>query len=134
MAARSATRTSAGRTWWLFRDEFYWEDEGYDEREVKALILERLTQKDRRLQRAVALMEQTEALDSPRARADPGRGQGLRLAARRRPLREVRQQPAPGVRPRHPGVARRRQHGAQPAAALRDLQPQQGRGPHIAFT
>jgi hypothetical protein len=53
------------RTWWIFRDEFYWEDEGYDEREVKALLLERLAQKDRRLQRAVALMEQTEALESP---------------------------------------------------------------------
>jgi len=53
------------RTWWMFRDEFYWEDEGYEGREVRALLLERLTQKDRRVQRAVALMEQTEALDSP---------------------------------------------------------------------
>ena len=61
MLADEASR----RTWWLFRDEFYWEDDGYDEREVKALVLERITQKDRRLQRAVALMEQTEALDSP---------------------------------------------------------------------
>jgi hypothetical protein len=59
------TDAASRRTWWMFRDEFYWEDEGYGEREVKALILERLTQKDRRLQRAVALMEQTEALDSP---------------------------------------------------------------------
>ena len=53
------------RTWWMFRDDFYWEDEGYDERAVKALLLERLAQKDRRLQRAVAFMEQTEALESP---------------------------------------------------------------------
>jgi len=53
------------RTWWMFRHEFYWEDEGYDEREVKALLLERIAQKGRRLQRAVALMEQTEALESP---------------------------------------------------------------------
>ncbi len=53
------------RSWWLFRDEFYWEDEGYEEREVKALVLERITHKDRRLQRAVALMEQTDALDAP---------------------------------------------------------------------
>lgn len=59
------TEDETRRTWWMFRDEFYWEDEGYEEREVKALILERLTHKDRRLQRAVALMEQTEALDSP---------------------------------------------------------------------
>jgi 5-methylcytosine-specific restriction endonuclease McrA len=56
------------RTWWVFRDEFYWEDEGYEEREVRALLLERLTQKDRRLQRALALMEQAEALES-RSRA-----------------------------------------------------------------
>ena len=60
-----ATEARSRRTWWLFRDEFYWEDEGYGERDVKALILERLAQKDRRLQRAVALMDQTEALDSP---------------------------------------------------------------------
>ena len=53
------------RTYWLFLDEFYWEDEGYDELEVKALILERQSQKARRVQRAVALMEQTEALDAP---------------------------------------------------------------------
>jgi hypothetical protein len=52
------------RTYWLFRDEFYWEDEGYDETELKALILEKLAQKDRRVQRAVALMQQTEAMDS----------------------------------------------------------------------
>ena len=53
------------RRYWLFRDEFYLEDEGYDELEVKALILERLTQKNRRVQRAVALMQQTQAMDVP---------------------------------------------------------------------
>jgi hypothetical protein len=53
------------RTWWLFRDHFYWEDEGYEAREVKALILERVSRKDRRLQRALALMEQQEALVPP---------------------------------------------------------------------
>jgi len=53
------------RTYWLFQDEFYWEDEGYDELEVKALVLERQAQKQRRVQRAVALMQQTEAMDAP---------------------------------------------------------------------
>jgi HNH endonuclease len=53
------------RTYWLFQDEFYWEDEGYGELEVKALILERKAQKDRRVQRAVALMQQTEIMDAP---------------------------------------------------------------------
>jgi hypothetical protein len=61
---RLANDPESRRTWWMFRDDFYWEDEGYDEREVKALLLERIAQKDRRLQRAVALMEQTEALPS----------------------------------------------------------------------
>jgi hypothetical protein len=60
-----ACDTARRRTWWMFRDEFYWEDEGYDEVAVKALILERLTQKDRRVQRAVALMQQTQAMDTP---------------------------------------------------------------------
>jgi 5-methylcytosine-specific restriction endonuclease McrA len=50
------------RQWWLFRDEFYWEDEGYDATAVKALILEREAQRERRVRRAVALMEQTESL------------------------------------------------------------------------
>jgi 5-methylcytosine-specific restriction endonuclease McrA len=59
------------RAYWLFQDEFYWEDEGYSELEVKALILERQTQKDRRVQRAVALMQQTEAMDTPARAAIP---------------------------------------------------------------
>jgi hypothetical protein len=53
------------RRWWMFRDEFYWEDEGYEERDLKALLIERQARKDRRVKRAVALMEQTEALESP---------------------------------------------------------------------
>jgi hypothetical protein len=45
------------RTWWMFRDDFYWEDDGYDAVAMKALLLERLAQRDRRVQRAVALMQ-----------------------------------------------------------------------------
>jgi len=52
------------RNWWLFRDEFYWDDDGYDATQVKALVLQRLSQKDRRLKHALALMEQTEALEA----------------------------------------------------------------------
>jgi hypothetical protein len=48
------------RTWWLFQGEFYWEHEGYEANEVKALVLQRQAQKQRRVQHAVALMEQTE--------------------------------------------------------------------------
>ena len=51
------------RRWWLFRDEFYWEDDGYDATAVKALVLERENQRERRVRRAVALMEQTEVLN-----------------------------------------------------------------------
>ena len=50
-----------GRAWWMFRDAFYAEDEGLTALEVKALLLERETLRGRRVQRAVALMEQQTA-------------------------------------------------------------------------
>ncbi|MPZ50597.1 MAG: hypothetical protein GEU75_15085 [Dehalococcoidia bacterium] len=53
---------SRRRRWWLFRDEFYSDDDGFDAHEVKALLLERLSRRDRRVRRAVALMEQTDAI------------------------------------------------------------------------
>jgi hypothetical protein len=56
---------SRRRVWWLFRDEIYWEDVGLSETEVKALALERLTKTDRRIKRAVAMMEQTSAFTAP---------------------------------------------------------------------
>jgi hypothetical protein len=52
-------------SWWLFRDEFFCDDDGYDSTEVKALVLERLMQRERRVRRAVALMEQEEVLAEP---------------------------------------------------------------------
>jgi hypothetical protein len=57
---------SRRRTWWLFRDEIYWEEEGLDATQVKALALERLTKKDRRIARAVAMMEQADTFTSAR--------------------------------------------------------------------
>jgi hypothetical protein len=53
-----------GRAWWMYQDEVYWEDEGYSEVEVKALILERQTKNQRRVQRAIALMEHTGTIAS----------------------------------------------------------------------
>jgi hypothetical protein len=53
------------RRWWLFRDEVYWEEDGLTEVEVKALALERLTKNDRRIKRAVAMMEQADAFTGP---------------------------------------------------------------------
>jgi hypothetical protein len=37
------------RSCWLFRAECYWDDDGHDATQVKALVLQRLSQKDRRL-------------------------------------------------------------------------------------
>jgi len=56
---------SRRRRWWLFRDAVYWEEDGLSETEVKALALERLTRNDRRIKRAVAMMEQASAFTSP---------------------------------------------------------------------
>jgi len=43
-----------GRTWWMFGGKFYWEDEGYTQDEVKALLYERDRKRERRVQRAIA--------------------------------------------------------------------------------
>jgi hypothetical protein len=53
------------RRWWYFDGEAYWEGEGFDATQVKALILERRGQKTRRVQRAVALMQQQDPPSSP---------------------------------------------------------------------
>jgi hypothetical protein len=53
------------RRWWLYDGEAYWEDEGYDATQMKALLLQRQTQKTRRVQRAVALMQQDAPPPSP---------------------------------------------------------------------
>ena len=52
------------RICWLFREQYYWYDDGYSATQVKALILQRLSQKDRRLKHALALMDQTEAIEA----------------------------------------------------------------------
>ena len=57
------------RRWWLYQDEYYWEDEGFDARAVLALILERVSQKERRVRRAVAMMEQTSLAPGPKREA-----------------------------------------------------------------
>jgi hypothetical protein len=47
-----------GKRWWMFRDVFYSENEGLEAIEVKALVLEREAKRRRRLDRAVAFLEQ----------------------------------------------------------------------------
>lgn len=46
-----------GRTWWLFNEQFYWEDESLTQREVHALLLDRERKSRNRVELAVASME-----------------------------------------------------------------------------
>jgi len=73
--------SSRKRRWWWFRDEFYWEDEALSATEVKALILDRQNQQQRRVQRAVALMQQT---DLPLSQTRDGIPEPVRLEVWRR--------------------------------------------------
>lgn len=50
--------TERRRTCWMFKGEFYWEDEGYNAHEVKALVFDRTRKKERKLEKAESLMEQ----------------------------------------------------------------------------
>jgi hypothetical protein len=52
------TDSSSKKRWWMFRGDFYWEDEGYSETEVKVLILDRIAQKEKKIQRAIARISQ----------------------------------------------------------------------------
>ena len=55
----------AGRTYWLFEDRFFWEDEGLDARDVLALARERERRRRRALDRAHAALAGD---DAPRRR------------------------------------------------------------------
>lgn len=52
------------KVWWMFQDEFYWEDDNLDPEEVKALILARHHQKKRKIERAKAIVSQDVYLES----------------------------------------------------------------------
>jgi hypothetical protein len=45
-----------GRTWWLFMDRCFWEDEGYEAEDVRALALASARRRERRLEAARDLM------------------------------------------------------------------------------
>ena len=49
------------RAYWIFRDCFYWEDDGLSADDVKALALQRIRKQDRRLANAHSLMRAEEA-------------------------------------------------------------------------
>lgn len=51
-----AVAARGGRKWWTFRSRFFWENEGYESSDIKALVLQRDREKERRLRHAHALM------------------------------------------------------------------------------
>jgi len=55
---------SSRKRWWMFKGDFYSEDEGYSETEVKALVLDGMQQKERKVQRALARLNQSGAESS----------------------------------------------------------------------
>ncbi len=60
-----------GRTWWMFEDQFYWEDEDYSVSDLKAPFLKRFNDKKRRIQRAKLLTKQEDSTSSTGKRTIP---------------------------------------------------------------
>ncbi len=48
----------SNKTWWMFKGEFYWEDEQFSVKEVTILILDNLKQRKTRVERAAARINQ----------------------------------------------------------------------------
>ena len=48
----------SNKTWWMFKDEFYWEDEQFSVREVAILIIDNIKQRKKRVERAAARINQ----------------------------------------------------------------------------
>ncbi|MBI2683997.1 MAG: HNH endonuclease [Actinobacteria bacterium] len=57
--------TDGPRTWWLFRDRAYWEDEGLSEEDVLALASERERRRRRTLERAHDQLHRNARTDRP---------------------------------------------------------------------
>jgi len=57
-----AVESPGFKKWWLFEGELYWEKEGLDEEQVKALIVEMKAKKKRKVDRALAFIEQGHAV------------------------------------------------------------------------
>lgn len=58
--------TTSKKRWWMFLNEFYWEDENYTAEEIRILILDKIEQKDKRLKRAMARLGQSNSLNTRR--------------------------------------------------------------------
>ena len=61
MPAQVMLDTESRKRRWMFRGNFYWEDEGYSETEMKALIIERIRRRERKIARAISHMEAEES-------------------------------------------------------------------------
>jgi hypothetical protein len=46
------------KKWWMFKGEFWWENDGYSSDEMKILIIDKLGQKKRQLSKAIARVSQ----------------------------------------------------------------------------
>lgn len=57
------------RTWWMFRERFFWEDDGLEPDEVMALIHERERRLRRRIDRAKDAMARDDETEGPARRA-----------------------------------------------------------------
>lgn len=51
---------SETRTWWMFQNEYYWEDDGLTSMEIKALILDRKQKKKKQIQKALENLQKEE--------------------------------------------------------------------------
>lgn len=49
---------SERRQWWMFHNDIFWEDEGLTPTEVEALLLDRERKRQRRVERAIAAVQQ----------------------------------------------------------------------------
>ena len=59
--ARWSSFATIERAYWIFKDCFYWEDDGLSADDVKALALQRIRKRDRQLATAHSLMRAEEA-------------------------------------------------------------------------
>ena len=63
--------TSINRTYWMFDGDIYWENEGLDSYEVKALLLHRKKQRKKQIEKAVTLMEHEDTLENEKQHREP---------------------------------------------------------------
>jgi hypothetical protein len=70
-AAVPVLETSSGRMYWWCLDRFYWEDDGLDADDVFALVHERRTRAQRRLERAHAALGSEHDEDRQQPRREP---------------------------------------------------------------